>query len=476
MSASTWQPNPYSISLVLLGILTIAGASIASQRRSNPSAIWLTWLMVAISVWSLGYALEIAFGDLPLQVLMAKIEYFGIVSVPLFWFFFAMEYTGRGALLRQKRLGWLSLFPVITLAMVWSNEVHHLIWTYTGQIEYNGILFFTVEHGAYYWVHVLYSYALILTGSILFLQQALKRRKTHRTQAAAVLAAVLITWGGNIIYHTPFNPFPYLDLTSFAMSTTGLVLIFSLLRVGPLDLFPVIGESILERMNDGILVVDDQDRILYANTIFRRYANLWPETYAGRLLDDALENWPGFAEAFKEVKNMRAEVRIAPDPVTNLYFDLRISPILNRNRQPVGRVFVLHDISERKHAEMRLTSSEEAADDVLTIRALETSIPFILLIKEEDGRLVEVNRAFVLAIGHGRSSLAGHSLAELGIWSEGEQTDFLNQIHGQGRIENRPIRLHRKSGQPLNLNVTARRLEVGSENFIAWIAWERREK
>lgn len=476
MDTLTWQPNAYSISLVLLGILTIAGASIASQRRSNPSAVWLAWLMVAISVWSLGYALEIALGDLPLQVWMAKIEYLGIVSVPLFWFLFAMEYTGRGNVLRQKKLGWLAVFPLVTLAMTWSNEAHHLIWTYTGQVEYNGIRFFTVEHGAYYWVHVLYSYLLILTGSILFLQQAFKKRKSHRTQAIAILVAVTITWGGNILYHTPFNPFPYLDLTSFAMSTTGLVLIFSLLRVGPLDLFPVVGENILERMNDGVLVVDDRDRVLYANHTFRRYANIWPETPTGKLLDDALENWPNFAETFKDVSNIRTEVRIAPDPITDLYFDLRISPILNHNRRLVGRVFVLHDISERKQAEMRLTSPEETPDETLTIQALETPIPFILLLRENDARLVEINRAFVLGIGQPRSALTGRSLAELGLWSEGEQTDFLNRIQKEGLLENWPIRLYRKIGPPLDLSVTARRMEIGDEHFIAWIAWERQEK
>lgn len=469
MDTPTWQPNAYSISLVILGALSIAGASIASQRRSHPSAIWVTWLMVAIGLWSLGYAAEIIFGDLPLQILMAKVEYFGIASVPILWFFFAMEHTGRGKIIREKKLGWLAIFPILTVGMVWTNEWHHLIWTTTSQIEYAGIRFFTVEHGAYYWLHVAYSYSLILTGSLLFLFQAIKTRTSNRTQAVAILVAVSITWAGNIVYHTPLNPFPYLDLTSFAMAATGLVLIFSLLRVGPLDLFPVVGETILERMNDGVLVLDDQDRILYANYIFRRYANIWPETPIGKLVDDALENWPNFAETFRGVDNARTEIKVAPDPLTTLYFDLCISPILNRNKRPVGRVFVLHDISERKQAEMRLTAAEES----LTIQPLDSPVPFILLLREGDGRIAEVNRAFVLAIGHPRGTLVDHSLAEVGAWSEEAQADFLNRVRQDGALEDLPLRLVKKSGQPLELNVSARRMRRGEEHFIAWIAWEK---
>lgn len=400
---------------------------------------------------------------------MAKIEYFGITSVPILWFFFAMEHTGRGKIIREKRLGWLAIFPILTLSMVWTNEWHHLIWTSTGQIEYAGIRFFTVEHGAFYWIHVAYSYSLILTGSLLFLLDAIKTRTSNRTQAAAILIAVSITWAGNIIYHTPINPFPYLDLTSFAMATTGLVLIFSLLRVGPLDLLPVIGETILERMNDGVLVLDDQDRILYANHVFRRYANIWPETPIGKMVDDALENWPHFAETFRGVDNARTEIRIAPDPLTTLYFDLRISPILDRNKRPVGRVFVLHDISERKQAEMRLTAAEES----LSIQPLDSPVPFILLLHEEDGRVAEVNRAFVLAIGHPRGALVGHNLAEVGAWSQEEQTDFLNHVCQNGAVEDLSLRLFKKSGQPLALNVSACRMRRGRENFIAWLAWEK---
>lgn len=469
LDTPTWQPNTYSIALVLLGTLSFAGASIASQRRSHPSAIWVTWLMAAIGLWSLGYAAEIIFGDLPLQILMAKIEYFGIASIPLFWFFFAMEHTGRGIRIREKKLGWLAVFPLLTLSLVWTNELHLLIWTYTGQIEYAGIRFFAVEHGAFYWIHVAYSYSLILTGSLLLLFQAIKTRTTNRTQAAAILVAVSITWAGNILYHTPLNPFPYLDLTSFAMAATSLVLIFSLLRVGPLDLFPVVGETILERMNDGVLVLDDQDRILYANYIFRRYANLWPETPVGRQVDDALENWPNFADTFRGVDSARTEIKISPDPLTTLYFDLRISPILNRNNRLAGRVFVLHDISERKQAEMRLSAAEES----LAIQPLDSPIPFILLLRADNGQIAEANRAFVLAIGHPRGALTDRSLAEVGAWSEQEQAEFLNTVRQNGTLEDHSLRLVKKSGQSLELNVSARLVKCGEGNFIAWIAWEK---
>ena len=256
MIASPIQPNLYSVALLIFGMLALFGATVATQRHNNPGAGWLVGLMAAMGIWSLGYCFEILLDSLGQQVLMAKIEYFGITTVPLFWFLFAMEYTGRGPVVRARKLYLLGLVPVFTLIMVWTNELHGLIWSATTQIVHEGLNFLTVEHGGVYWVHAAYSYILILAGSILVLIQAIKTRKAQRNQAIAILVALAVAWLGNIIYHTPLNPFPYLDITSFTMTLTGLILIFSLLRVGPLDLFPVVSETVLEGMNDGVLVLD----------------------------------------------------------------------------------------------------------------------------------------------------------------------------------------------------------------------------
>jgi len=217
-----------------------------------------------------------------------------------------------------------------------------------------------------------------------------------------------------------------------------------------------------------VLVLDEQDRVIYANSIFRRSANIWPETPVGKLIDDALEDWPNFAETFKNVDNAHTEVKITPDPSTALYFDLRIAPVYSGKNRPVGRIFVLHDISERKQAEMRLASPE----DPLAIQPRDTSLPLVLIFQVKDGKIIEVNRAFVLALGHAREAVIGQTLVDLAIWTSAQRAQFMQQIRENVLLVDTPVQLTRKSGQPLNVTVTARQVDLKGEAFIIWMAYE----
>lgn len=467
MNTTVLQPNFYSVALLVLGMLAFSGAAIASQRRGNPGANWLAGLMTAMAVWSSAYAFEILFSGLRLQIWMAKIEYFGITTMPVFWFLFAMDYTGRGSWARKKRLPLLGLVPLFTLCMVWTNELHGQIWTHTTQVSGDGLQFLSVEHGAVYWAHTAFSYTLILLGSILVFIQAIKTGKAQRMQAVAILVALAVTWLGNIIYHTPLNPFPYLDPTSFTMTLTGLILIFSLLRVGALDLFPVVSETVLEGMNDGVLVLDEQDRVLFANQVLRRYANIWPATPVGRLVDDVLEDWPNFAETFRGVYHAHTEVKISPDPTNVMYFDLRITPILGGKKRPVGRILVFHDISERKQAEERLSSGEE---NMMSIQPQDSSIPLVLVLNAADGKIVEVNRSFLLVMGTSREQTIGRTLPELGIWADRQQAQFMRQIREQDGVASYPFLFQRRSSASVKFILTAKMVAIQRARYIIWMA------
>src|SRR5262245_66677375 len=86
-------------------------------------------MMLAVADWTLGYALELCSADLPLIILWAKVEYLGIVAGPLTAMLLALAYTGRTHWLTRRRIVALTIVPTITLALVWTNELHGLIWS-----------------------------------------------------------------------------------------------------------------------------------------------------------------------------------------------------------------------------------------------------------------------------------------------------------------------------------------------------------
>ena len=101
----------YLLPLLLAAVISSALALYAWLHRRVPGAQPLMWLMIAVIVWSRASALELAAHDFSTKITWAKIEYLGIVILPVAWLIFALQYTDRGRWLSPRRLDGLSIIP-----------------------------------------------------------------------------------------------------------------------------------------------------------------------------------------------------------------------------------------------------------------------------------------------------------------------------------------------------------------------------
>ena len=124
-----WQSTPYALPLLIATAISAAVAIYAWQRRSASGAKALALLMLAVAEWSLGYALELGSADLPTKIFWAKVQYLGIVILPLAWLAFALHYAAREQWLTIPKLALLAIEPLVVLRLVWTNEAHGLIWS-----------------------------------------------------------------------------------------------------------------------------------------------------------------------------------------------------------------------------------------------------------------------------------------------------------------------------------------------------------
>ena len=123
----SWRFTPYIFPVVIAGVISAGLALYAWRRRLMAGVIPFSILMLAVAVWTLGYALELAGGDIPTKIFWLGIEYLGIVIVPVAWLALALQYTGRTKWLTPRILVLLSIEPLITLVLVWTNDIHHLV-------------------------------------------------------------------------------------------------------------------------------------------------------------------------------------------------------------------------------------------------------------------------------------------------------------------------------------------------------------
>jgi PAS domain S-box-containing protein len=366
-------------------------------------------LMLAVAEWSLGYALELAGTDVPTKLFWLNIEYLGIVIVPVAWLALALQYTGRTKWLAPRLLVLLSIEPLITLVLVWTNDIHHLIHAKVGLEINSAFTVLVITRGTWYWINVVYSFLLLLLGTALivsFIPTLRRSASVYRGQVSALCIAVLVPWVSNAVTDFGLSPLPHLDLTPLAFTVTGIAMAWSLFRFRLLDITPVARYAVVESMSDAVIVLDKYNRITDLNPAAQRLLGRTLAELVGQPAALVASAWSDHTERFRSATEAHEEIVLTIDGMPHS-FDLRISPLSDRRGSLTGRLIVLRDITERKQAEQALRASEARKGAIL-----ETALDAIVSI-DQQSRISEFNPAAEKMFGYKREEVLSQDMAQL---------------------------------------------------------------
>ena len=196
--------------------------SVAGRR----SFMWLQW---AIALWAATAGVEVLIRDTRSLLWISRFQYFGIVSLPVFWFRFAGAYTHR-LNARNRWLDALWVVPGITMVAAFTNDAHHLLWrdiippTQPDQLT-------TYVHGPFFWLNWVHAYVLIAIATAWLAQSLPHYRGRYRVQLWLLILGVMAPWIGNALYISGWGPLPGLDFTPLAFAATGVCFVASVFSV-----------------------------------------------------------------------------------------------------------------------------------------------------------------------------------------------------------------------------------------------------
>jgi len=403
--------------IYIIPILLAAGVSISVAifiwRQHSAVVTPAVLLMLSVAVWTLAYAIEIGSTDLANKIFWGKVKYLGVTTVPTIWLFLAVKYLGRRQWLTARSLVFLSVEPVITLLLVWSNDFHGLIWS-NFRLEKIGSLYLKVStHGLWWWVHTSYSYLLLLVGTLLFIRTLLRSHDLYRSQATAILIGVLSPWLGNALYVSGFNPFKPLDLTPFGFTITGISIGWGLFHARLMDILPVARSTILENMKDAVMVLDAKDRIVDVNLAACKIIGREASQTIGKKADSVLTKWQSMVERYRNVEEANDDISIG-EGESKRYFNLDLSSLRDRRGHYTGRFVLLRDITENKltameleNAKLRAESSSRAKSEFLANMSHEFRTPLNhiigfteLVLDKKVGDLNDVQKKYLTNVHH----------------------------------------------------------------------------
>jgi len=311
------------------------------------------------------------------------------------------------------------LEPLFTLGSVWTNELHSWYWANLQIEQLDGFGLLTVEFGPGFWVHAAYSYLLLLSGLLMLVQLMVRSSRLHRRQVGGVILGALAPWAGNALYIFDLNPFPYLDLTPFAFTATGLIVTWSVFRLRLLDVVPVARDTVMEEMEDGLVVLDLQGRVADLNPASQRLIGTKANEAVGQPVAQVLSRLPELGD---RIASFLAKGKEGGTADWRSY-ELRVSPLHDRRQRATGWLIVLHDISERMHVEETLRQMRDAAEtasraksEFLANMSHELRTPLNAIIGYSDMLAEEAHSLGIAAAGVedlGRINQAGQQLLEL---------------------------------------------------------------
>lgn len=240
-----WQFTPYILPVLGAAVLLAALAAYAWQQREDAPGTWVFVALTGLSSWwCFTYALELMSTDPETMLLWVQLEWISIALLPVTWLLFALIYTGRARYVRVSTILLLAALPLGIIALAWTTPAHTLLYANPGVTVNGRFVAFDAERGPAFYVHVIYSYALVLTAVALLYRLWRRSIGQQRALVRMVLIGALLPLIGNAIYQLALlidRPI-YVDLTVLAFAVSGLLFTWGWFRLRLSDLVPELVE------------------------------------------------------------------------------------------------------------------------------------------------------------------------------------------------------------------------------------------
>jgi len=351
----------FSLVLVTNALVAVFLAFLLRRRYPAPGRDAMIWMLVMLAVWAFCYAMIAVSPSMEDKVFWLKLENIGILTVPVFWFLFTLQYTQFDTWLNKFTGALFFVIPMISLVLLfnpdWFQYFYRSVHTAT---EAGGPL--VPVRGPWYFVSLVQAYLLNLTGMGLLIWRFIQVRDIFRRQVFVLIGAVLIPLLVNIFYQLAPRIIPAfsvpMDLTPISFTVTAFFLSTGVFGLRLFDLVPIARHTVLEHIPEMVFVIDAQDRVLDANSAAQKMLGRSLDEIIGEEVIDVFRIWPELINRFLISHEAHEEIQIPGDPPRTL--EITVSALYNRFQKLDGRLLVAHDITDRKWLEHDLKYANES--------------------------------------------------------------------------------------------------------------------
>ncbi len=331
---------------ILMGVRLLRG-------DSEIGGFQLGATFIVLGLWVLGGAIEMMASSFFVFSVGRTGHFVGTALVPVTLLICFRDYTGKQT--SKRAMAYLLIMPVLAIIVAATNYWHELMWSLPITNAAGEFLTRPVAWGTWYlYVHAPYGYALVGASILTLMLHSSAVAPAHRRNLYLLAASTI----GPIIAVAAYD----LGIGPNTISTLPLVFalmlpIYAWLLIGEqiIKFTPLAYETVFQNMQDPVIVVDDQQRIIGLNHGAEALLDLKESDALRESLDKV------FGEDATEV-HAALETGKPQKILTNSgrFLHLQVTPIsTNKSETRSGRVLMFRDVSDVEKAQREVQSSEK---------------------------------------------------------------------------------------------------------------------
>lgn len=378
------------VSIVFLGaaLLCFILCYLAWQRHLVVAALEMCLLMIAVGFWTFFVFCEAASINVEDKLLWSKISYFFISITPVFYILFIYRFVENKCFTKIHHVIFLFIIPAITITFVWTNNSHHLLWTgFSSMTKQDYLINF--QRGIWFWVSQLYSLALLLAATVKLLLFLCGKRHGLWQKGIWVMLSGLFPWITSIVYLLGFKQLFGVDITSMGVISSVILFMIGFYYTGYYNMIPVARETLVETLPDGILALDNLNRVQDINDRAKIILGIAIKQKTGIDIRELSVPYKTLSDAILSYEK-QVMVQIGDEPDIKTY---RIIKQVIRE-SPGSRVIIIRDISEQIAYQVKIKATEKKYREMYNMfRLISDNMSDMLWAKDLGKKYTFVNKA-----------------------------------------------------------------------------------
>lgn len=274
--------------------------------------------------------------------------YIGTCFLPVAIFFTGLIFAKTKITFKKKYLLFF-IVPALSLIVLWTNDYHHLFYKI-----YSHLYLSDCKVGPYMIIHNIYSYILLFLGVIQMVNVASKNSGFFSKQTLLIVVGISIPLITNILGTLKIISMTvYITPISFAF--TMLFFTLSIFKFKFLGVAPVALQTIVNRISDSYLVLNENLLITDFNSTFLKTFNLSASDIRKENILEFLSTHKQYDMNLPKLENSLNRVKHSSETIVfeqhfkkiNKYFTVEINNILVKGNS-LGILMLFKDITQHK--------------------------------------------------------------------------------------------------------------------------------